>query len=177
MKVNFLLRQTSMDDKTRAIIEKKLSKLDKFFREEAQASVTVTKVREKEKLELTISQRGKLFRSEVTAESASFAIDTAVDVIIRQIRKNKTRLEKHLRDGAFAKTAEVPEEPVEEEEVEFHIIRRKDFKLEPMTVDEAILQMNLLEHTFFVFEDKDSGNVSVVYKRHDDEYGLIATER
>ncbi|MBQ0124998.1 MAG: HPF/RaiA family ribosome-associated protein, partial [Clostridiales bacterium] len=80
MKVNFLLRQTSMDDKTRAIIEKKLAKLDKFFREEAQASVTVTKVREKEKLELTISQRGKLFRSEVTAESASFAIDTAVDV-------------------------------------------------------------------------------------------------
>lgn len=174
MKTNILLRQTQIDEKTRAIIEKKLQKLDKFFREEPTASVTITKQREKEKLEVTISEHGRLFRSEVLAEDASHAIDTAVSVIERQIRKNKTRLAKNLRETAFAKDAADFEEDVPEE-VEFDI-RRKDFKLAPMTVDEAILQMNLLDHTFFVFKDADTGNTNVVYKRHGDKYGLIITE-
>lgn len=174
MKTNILLRQTQIDEKTRAIIEKKLQKLDKFFREEPTASVTITKQREKEKLEVTISEHGRLFRSEVLAEDASHAIDTAVSVIERQIRKNKTRLAKNLRETAFAKDAADFEEDVPEE-VEFDI-RRKDFKLAPMTVDEAILQMNLLDHTFFVFKDADTGSTNVVYKRHGDKYGLIITE-
>lgn len=174
MKTNILLRQTQIDEKTRAIIEKKLSKLDKFFREEPTASVTITKQREKEKLEVTISEHGRLFRSEVLAEDASHAIDTAVSVIERQIRKNKTRLAKNLRETAFVKDSSDFEEDVPEE-VEFDI-RRKDFKLAPMTVDEAILQMNLLDHTFFVFKDADTGNTNVVYKRHGDKYGLIITE-
>lgn len=176
MNVKFLLRQVSLDKKTTAIIEKKIAKLDKFFPDEDEALVTVTKIKDKEKLELTISQHGRLFRSEVTAETAAYAIDQAVDAIIRQIRKNKTRLEKHLREGAFAKQAAAePFDDIEEEEIK--VIRRKDFKLQPMTVDEAILQMNLLGHTFFVFDDSDTGNVSVVYKRNDEEYGLISTNR
>ena len=174
MKTNILLRQTQIDDKTRALIEKKLSKLDKFFKDEPTAAVTVSKQREKERLEVTISQYGRLFRSEVVAEDVSHAIDTAVSVIERQIRKNKTRLAKNLRDSAFVKENVEFEEDIEEEK-EFDI-RRKDFKLEPMSVEEAILQMNLLEHTFFVFKDADTGSTNVVYKRHDDKYGLIITE-
>ena len=102
------------------------------------------------------------------------SIDACVSTIERQIRKNKTRLAKNLRETAFAKDGSDFEEDVPEEG-EFDI-RRKDFKLEPMTVDEAILQMNLLEHSFFVFKDADTGSTNVVYKRHADKYGLIITE-
>ena len=172
MKTNILLRQT-IDDKTRAIIEKKVAKLDKFFREETTAFVTVSKQHDNEKLELTISQRGRIFRSEVLAEDASHAIDTAVSTVERQIRKNKTRLEKSLREGAFIKSADEPAEEIDEE-VDFDI-RRKDITLSPMSVDEAILQMNLSEHSFYVFKDAGSGAVCVVYKRHEDSYGLIVT--
>ncbi|MBO4354163.1 MAG: ribosome-associated translation inhibitor RaiA [Clostridia bacterium] len=174
MKTNILLRQTTIDDKTRAIIEKKVAKLDKFFRNETAASVTISKQRDKEKLELTISQRGRIFRSEVLAEDASHAIDTAVATVERQIRKNKTRLEKSLREGAFLKNVDEPVEEDVEEEKEFEI-RRKDLRLDPMSADEAILQMNLSEHSFFVFKDADTGAVCVVYKRHEDSYGLIVT--
>ena len=173
MKTKFLLRQTSIDDHTRAIIEKKVAKLDKFFREETTASVTISKQRDKEKLELTISQHGRIFRSEVLADDASHAIDTAVATIERQIRKNKTRLEKSLREGAFIKNADESFEDIAEEG-EFDI-RRKDLSLEPMNAEEAILQMNLSQHSFFVFKDADSGAVCVVYKRHGDSYGLIVT--
>mgnify|MGYP004446601079 FL=1 len=174
MKTNMLLRQVSIDDKTREIIEKKIAKLDKYFREETTASITISKLRDKERLELTISYRGKLFRSEVCAENANYAIDSAVSAIERQIIKNKTRLEKSLREGAFVKSQDIPFEDLEEEG-EF-IIRRKDFKLEPMSVDDAILQMNLLGHAFFVSKDVSTGSVNVVYKRHENEYGLIATD-
>lgn len=173
MKTNILLRGVTLDDKTRAIIEKKVAKLDKFFKNETAASVTVSKLRDNEKLELTISHRGRFFRSEVIAEDASHAIDQAVDTVERQIRKNKTRLEKSLREGAFIKDAGDAFDDVKEEG-EFDV-RRKDFTLSPMSVDEAILQMNLLEHSFFVFKDADSGLVSVVYKRHENSYGLIVT--
>ena len=175
MKTNILLRQTTIDDKTRAIIEKKVAKLDKFFRNETAASVTISKQRDKEKLELTISQRGRIFRSEVLAEDASHAIDTAVATVERQIRKNKTRLEKSLREGAFLKNVDEPVEEDVEEEKEFEI-RRKDLRLDPMSADEAILQMNLSEHSFFVFKDADTGSTNVVYKRHADKYGLIITD-
>lgn len=175
MKTNILLRQVTIDEKTRLLIEKKISKLDKFFQDEAEVSVTISKIRDKEKLELTISQYGKLFRSEVLAEDVSHAIDTAVSIIERQIRKNKTKLQKRIRDNAFLKGFDETDADIEDtDELK---IRRKDFKLEPMSVEDAVLQMDLLEHNFYVFEDIDSGNINVVYKRHGDEYGLIVTEK
>lgn len=173
MKTNILCRQVTVDDQTKAIIEKKLTKLDKFFKDGTEANVKLSRQRDLEKLEITISQNGTIFRSEVTAQSFCHAIDSAVSIIERQIRKNKTRLEKRLREGAFAAPAE--EEEIEEQK-EF-TIKKKAFALKPMTAEEAILQMNLLDHSFFVYEDQDTGSVSVVYKRHDDEYGLITTDK
>ena len=104
------------------------------------------------------------------------SIDAAVSTIERQIRKNKTRLERRLRQDAFARTVDMPNTfaPVEPEEEEFRILRTKRFPLKPMTRDEAILQMNLLEHSFFAFRDTDAdGAFAVVYKRNDDGYGII----
>ena len=105
------------------------------------------------------------------------SIDAAVTTLERQIRKNKTRLERRLRQGAFERVMEeevssfAPEEP---EEGEYRIVRSKTFPIKPMTRDEAILQMNLLGHSFFVFRDDAAGGaVSVVYRRNDGGYGLI----
>lgn len=175
MKTSILLRQVTIGDDVRALIEKKIGKLDKFFLENAEAYVTLSKKREKEILELTISANGVLFRSEVEGPTFCHAIDTAVIIIERQIRKNKTRLEKRLRDGAFLSEVTSPEEEVEEE-TDFKI-RRKSFDLKPMTAEEAIMQMNLLGHEFFVFEDQESEEICVVYKRKDGAYGLIETSK
>ena len=169
MKTTILLRQVTIDDDVRNLIEKKINKLDKFFLENAEANVKLSKKREIEILELTIAASGSIFRSEVEGPTYCHAIDTAVNVIERQIRKNKTRLEKRLREGAFMDFALA--EPVEEE-TEFKI-RRKSFTVKPMTPEEAIMQMNLIGHTFFVYQDQESEEIHIVYKRKDGAYGLI----
>lgn len=177
MKIKFLLRHVAIDDKTKAIIEKKIAKLDKFFESDQEALVTLRKAGDTEILELTIHSVGMIFRSEVKSESFLHAIDIAVDIIERQIRKNKTRLARKLRSTAFDKTAASNEiaEPVEEEQ--HGDIRVKEFALKPMPVEEAILQMNLLGHYFFVFEDQATSKICVTYKRDDGEYGLIVTNK
>ena len=104
------------------------------------------------------------------------SIDSACASIERQIRKNKTRLEKRLREGAFDKDPEASFLP-EPEEDSFDIVRTKHFPIKPMTVDEAILQMNLLEHTFFAFKNQNEHDAfSIVYRRRDGGYGLISDE-
>lgn len=117
---------------------------------------------------------GTLFRSEVEGESFYHDIDVAVDVIERQLRKNKTRLEKRIRKEAFAEPEYAGEEIEEDSE---ELIRTKKFDLRPMTAEDAILQMNLLDHTFFVFLNQDTDSVCVVYRRNDGGYGLIETQK
>ena len=177
MKITILLRHVAIDDKTRMIIEKKITKLDKFFESDQEALVTLRKAGNTEILELTIHSVGMIFRSEVKSESFLHAIDTAVDIIERQIRKNKTKLARKLRSTAFDKTA-FPEENIESVEEETHgDIRVKEFTLKPMPVEEAVLQMDLLGHNFFVFEDQATSKICVTYKRDDGEYGLIVTNK
>ena len=168
------MRQVTITDDVRQLIEKKIGKLDKFFLDNAEAFVTLSKKREKEILELTITASGSIFRSEVEGPSFNHAVDTAVNIIERQIRKNKTRLEKRLREGAFLDGAYEPFEAVEEE-TEFKI-RKKSFDLKPMTAEEAIMQMNLIGHEFFVYEDQETEQINVVYKRKDGTFGLIEPE-
>ena len=175
MKITILLRHVVIDEKTKAIIEKKITKIDKFFDDEHEALVTLRKAGDTEILELTINAAGMIFRSEVKSESYLHAIDTAVDVIERQIRKNKTRLAKKIRSTAFDKTA-VPDD-ISEEEDKLEQIRVKEFTLKPMTTEEAILQMELIEHNFFVFQDQETDKIFVAYKRADGGYGVIKTNK
>jgi len=174
MKITFNARQTNVKDSVKELVEKKLAKLDKYFDKEASASVTFSNKRNLECLEITISHNGTLFRSEVEDETYRDALDKSVDNIERQIRKNKTKLEKRLRknafDDAFNYSAPAAAEVTEEEE---KVVKVKSFSMKPMTVDEAILQMDLLGHMFFVFRNIDDGKTSVVYKRKDGHYGLI----
>ena len=175
MKTTILLRHVAIDEKTKAIIEKKITKIDKFFDEEQEALVTLRKAGDTEILELTINAAGMIFRSEVKSESYLRAIDIAVDVIERQIRKNKTKLAKKIRSTAFENTA-VPDD-ISEEEDKLEQIRVKEFTLKPMTTEEAILQMELIEHNFFVFQDQETEKIFVAYKRADGGYGVIKTNK
>ncbi len=176
MKITVVCRQITVDDDVKALVAKKLARLDKYFEREGDATVTFSKKRNRENLELTISAANTLFRSEVEDESFQNALDRSIDAIERQIRKNKTRLAKRLRAGAFNEAPEYLPAEESEEDPEF-IIRKKSFYLKPMSAEEAILQMNLLGHQFFVFEDQDRGETCVVYARKDGAYGLIAPEK
>ena len=175
MKITIVGRQMNVYEDMKVLIEKKLKKLDKFFAGESDATVTMSCKHNEKNLELTINAAGTLFRSEVGAENFRDALDQAVANIERQIRKNKTRLARRLREGSFIPPA--PEEyddiTVDEEE----IIRTKTFSTKPMSPEEAILQMNLLGHQFFVFIDDQSGDTCVVYTRRDGAYGLIVPEK
>lgn len=174
MKINIIGRQMNVWDEMKTIIEAKLAKLDKYFGDDCQATVTLSSKHNKKCLEITITASGTIFRSEVQEETFRNALDKAVYVIERQIRKNKTRLAKRLRSGAFEGGIIDTGEDFEEE-AEFKI-RRKTFTLKPMSAEEAIMQMNLLDHEFFVFKDDKTGDVNVVYKRKDGDYGLIEAQ-
>ena len=174
MKVTIVGRQMNVWDEMKSTIETKLAKLDKYFSDECNATVTLSARHKQKCLEVTIISAGTIFRSEVQDETFRNALDRAVYTIERQIRKNKTRLQKRLRSTAFEQGIIDTGEDIAED-TEF-TIRRKSFTIKPMSAEEAIMQMNLLDHSFFVFKDDDTDKLCVVYKRHDDTYGLISAE-
>lgn len=174
MKISVSGKQMNVRDSLRDTIERKLHKFDRFFGDETEAQVTC-RVRKGVKIvEITIHYGNVTFRSEEESETFETALDRSVDSLERQIRKNKTRLEKTVRRDAFRPTESEPAEDLEEDG-EF-VVRTKTYDEKPMTVPEAILQMNLVGHTFFVFRDADSGKTAVVYKRKDGNYGVLMPE-
>ncbi len=179
MKFTFVEKKLQVSDELKAYAEKKIGKIDRFFRLESQATVTFNEERGRYRAEVTINNNGMFYRvSELTSDMHA-SIDSATAAIERQIRKNKTRLSKRLRDGAFERevTPEVIAEAAggQDEDEEFQIVRTKRFSIKPMTAEEAILQMNLLEHTFFAFKNQDDDDAfSVVYRRKNGGYGLIS---
>lgn len=175
MKLNIVGRQMNVYQDMKVLIEKKLSKFDKFFSDEGDATVTLSCKHNEKSIEITISAAGTLFRSEVRAESFRDALDTACSNIERQIRKNKTRLERRLRDTAFSVQTDSDYDDLEADEAP--IIRTKTFAIKPMSPEEAILQMNLLGHQFFVFIDDRTEATCVVYTRHDGGYGLLIPQQ
>ncbi len=173
MKITITGRKCSPRDSFKEHAEKKLAKIERFFGSDVEAKVTVTVEKSSQAVEITVNNNGMIFRAQERAENMNEALDKCVDTLIRQIRKNKTRIEKKMRNAgfdAFADEADVPEE------VEFELVRRKAVNLKPQSVDEAILQMNLLDHNFYVFVEESIGEVCVVYKRNDGGYGLITPE-
>ena len=167
MKLNVVGRQMNVFEDTKAHIAKKIAKLDKFFPVEGDATVTLSRKHGASRIELTINAGGTIFRAEQDADDFREALDRCIE---RQIRKNKTRLAKRLRET-------IPDEgffAVEDEDPET-VVRTKEIPLKPMSVEEAILQMNLLGHSFFVFRDDsdDEQRVCVVYARRDGDYGLL----
>ena len=174
MKMNFTARQMKVYDSVKQTAEKKLAKFDKFFGDEAEMDITFSMPNGLEMVEITIRSQGMVFRAEEAAETFANAIDNATEALERQIRKNKTRLQKRLKVEAFDIIENDLDEPVDEEYVQD--VRTKTFPFKPMGVEEAILQMNMLGHDFFVFKDAETLETCVVYKRKSNGYGLIIPE-
>ena len=177
MKFTFACKKISLNDSIKEYAEKKISKLDKYFPEEADAFVTFA-VEKKNRcvVELTIrAANGTLFRAQTEDPDGDMrsAIDEAVSFIDRRIRKNKTRLSKRLRQDALVPDI-APEFDISEE-TEFPVVRTKHVAVKPMSAEEAILQMNLLGHDFFVYRNTDDV-ISIVYRRRNGGYGLLETD-
>ena len=176
MKFTFTCKKVALNDSVKEYAEKKISKLDRYFREDADAIVTFAVEKDNRcVVEVTIRGGGTIFRAQEETRDGDIRsiIDAAAATIDRQIRKNRTRLSKRLRQDAL-----VPSEPVEfevTEEQEFEVVRTKHVAVKPMTAEEAILQMNLLGHDFFIFRNPQDV-VSIVYRRKNGGYGLLETD-
>ena len=174
MKFQYSEKKIKLPGNVHAYAEKKVMKLARYFDENAEALITFSVEKNRNNVELTVHGAGTWFRARESTSDMFASVDAAVGTIEGQIRKNKTRLARRLKQDAFVRSAEetsfVPEEVEEEQE----IVRIKRFYMQPMSRDEAVLQMNLLNHSFFAFRDEDSdGAFAVVYKRGDGGYGLI----
>ncbi|MDT3427983.1 putative sigma-54 modulation protein [Paenibacillus forsythiae] len=173
-------QQIEVTDALREYVDKKLSRLEKYFDAPPtqEGYVTLSVLRGLHTVEVTIPLAGVTLRAEVRSEDMYASIDGVVDKLERQIRKHKTKLNRKFRQEGSLKTLFVENGStgavaVEEQDEELEVVRNKRFTLKPMDVEEAILQMNMVGHNFFVFSNIDTSEVSVVYKRNDGKYGLI----
>lgn len=169
MKIRIITKKFTLTDDVREWVEKKIAKFDKFFSEDTEATVALMSTKIGERVEVTIYRNGSIFRSEIADKDYKCALDTAMENIERQIRKNRTRLEKKL----YVKKEAFENETIHETEEELSVVKTKKFEMRAMTVDEAILQMNLLQHSFYMFLNSETGIYNVVYQRADGGYGVI----
>ena len=156
------------------LVEKKASKLERYFRPETDVYVTLSIEKSRHIAEVTVPFDGVVLRTEEVSGDMYGSIDAALKKLERQIRRHRTKLEKRLHDGAFAQEPVYEMEDMEEDDAV--IVRRKTFPLKPMDVEEAQMQMELLGHSFFVFSNSETGDVNVLYKRKDGDLGLIEPE-
>lgn len=178
MKFIFTGRKVEVTDGMKDRVYKRLGKLEKYFKDDPEVRVTFGISKERQSIEVTIFSTGVIYRAEETDYDLYAAIDRVIDVIERQMRKHKTHLEKKLKkeafDAPYVGLDESAGEP--EENKEFKVVKVKRFSFKPMTVEEAILQMELLGHTFFVFDNAEEDALSIVYKRKDGNYALIVED-
>ena len=174
MKFQFSEKKVKLPGNVHAYAEKKVMKLARYFEEDAEALIVFSVEKNRNNVELTVRGAGTIFRAKESTSDMFASIDASIGTIEGQIRKNKTRLARRLRQDAFTRTADETSFVAEEKEEDLSIVRVKQFYFKPMTRDEAVLQMNLLEHSFFAFRDEDNGGCfAVVYKRNDGGYGII----
>lgn len=180
--MNFTIRGENVEvtEAIRQYIEEKVSKIERYFDQRVQANTHVNlKIYHKhaQKVEITIPLTGLVLRAEETNQDLYAAVDLVVDKLERQIRKHKTKINRKFREKGQEYSTFVESSTENEEEENSKIKRVKEFELEPMTPEEAVLQMNLLGHDFYLFFDGDSGKTCAVYRRNQDSYGLIETIR
>lgn len=181
MKYNIRGENVEVTGAMKEYIEKKVSKLERYFDTPPASDVNVnlSVYKEEQKIEITIPMINLLLRAEEQHTDLYAAVDLVVDKLERQIRKYKTKVNRKSRQQGAAKHVfaemEKEAEEVYDEEDGFEVVRTKRFDLKPMDSEEAILQMDMLGHTFYVFTDAESGDTNVVYRRKDGKYGLIET--
>ncbi len=172
MKITYVARKVTLRDNFKERVERKLSKFEKIFSDSAEAAVVVTLEKNRQTVEITIKDNSMVYRAESTMSEMNDALDKVVDLLSRQLRKHKTRLSKRLRTGSIEDLfADNSVEVTEDEEIT--VVRKKQIPLKPISVEEAILQMEMTNHKFYMFTNADTGETNVVYIREDGAYGLL----
>ncbi len=172
MKVTIICKNIQVSDDFKEVVEMKIDKLDKYFATGTEAKVLLSAGKNWQKVEATIMTKGHIFRAEQMAEDLGIGLDSVVDKLSVQMSKFKTKLQKKNKEYREPEMV-FDSWPEAEAEVEPEIIKTKSFAVHPMNVEEAIMQMELLGHEFFLFLNGDSGKINVVYARHDGGYGLL----
>ncbi len=173
MKVNFTGKNFNTYQHLEDTMEKKFDKLGKYFSDDITVNVVLSQERGKDKIEATINAKGAVFRAEEVVSDIYEGIDRVVDKLSSQMARFKGKLQKRYNDNKALKFEILPD--FEEEVEEVKVVKTKKFELTPMTVEEAILQMEMLQHNFFVFLDMETDSVNVVYIRKDGNYGVLET--
>ena len=174
MKFQFREKKVKLPGNVHAYAEKKVMKLARYFEEDAEAVIVFSVEKNRNKAELTVHGAGTWFRASESTSDMFASIDAAVATIEGQIRKNKTRLARRLKQDAFVRSVQEETSFVPETTEEDLSITKVQFYFKPMTREEAVMQMNLLDHNFFAFRDEDNGGAfAVVYRRNEGGYGLI----
>ena len=178
MKYNFICKKMDLSDNRKEMLLKKISRSEKFFDDDTECKIVISQLKKFITIELTILYKGFLLRAEADALDLMDAADECIAKLDRQIRKNKTKLAKRIKESGFENyepmSAEADE--IHEEKEEFQIIKHKHFSSKPMSAEEAVLQMNMLGHSFFIFTNPETMDTNIVYRRKDGNYGLIETD-
>jgi putative sigma-54 modulation protein len=173
MRLNINARGMELSDTQRQHFEKKLGRLDKFFGDDVEVTARLRTERGLKIVEVTIPLYKEALRAQEATEDMYASLDAVMEKLARQIRKHRTRLEKRVRQGAFAKAEAENEMTLGAELAENRLVRTKVFKLEPMSVEDAIASMQMLGHTFFMFLNEATNGVCVVYQRDDGNFGVL----
>lgn len=176
MKITCTGRKVTLKEAFLERVEKKLAKLDKFFSDDAQAQVTVTVEKDWQTVEITVRDKGFASRAEKSGDRMEEAFDSALELLTRRIIKNRKKPENRVCQPAvqdYIAQEYASGDPADEE---YDVIREKHFIVKPCTVEEAILQMNMLGHAFFLYRDADTDSVQVVYRRKNGSYGVLVPE-
>jgi putative sigma-54 modulation protein len=177
MKITVSGRNMKVSDRMRDQIELKLDKFDKYFNTDVETLVTLSHQKTMQILEITIPlKNGAIFRVEENSEDMYKSLDLAVDKLSKQIKKHKTSLHRRFKSHESIRFDMIPDNGNKEEGNESKIVKNKTFIMKPMNPDEAVLQMEMLGHGFFVFLNGESNDINVVYIRKDGNYGLIEPE-
>lgn len=172
MKLTITGRGCTPKDSFKERAEIKMTKIDRFFNDDATGKIVATAIgADVVTIEFTVKHKGLFFRTEATDSDMSAALDICVENMIRKVRKHKTKIEKKTRSGSIEDLIPNFDEPIEEEDYE--LVRRKSIGVKPQSVEEAILQMNLLGHDFYMFINQETDQVNVVYARDKGGYGLL----
>ncbi len=177
MRIEHVGKNITLRDNFKEEVEKKLSRLDRYFDQDVEARATFSSYGNFKTVEVTIwLKKGTILRAEETTDDMLSSVDRVIDSLDRQIRKYKTKLQTR-KNGESIRFEEVPhDETTIEEGTKEKVVKYKKIGLKPMFIEDAIMQMNLLNHDFFVYEDAETSKISVVYKRKDGDFGVIEQE-
>ncbi len=173
MKITYTAKNYNVSEKFKEILEKKLNKLEKYFDDDVTVKVNCIEQAKQNKLEVTINSKGMFFRSEVSSDNMYNNIDLALPKIEKQIVKQGSKFKTKLKKDAFQTNELMFIDAVEEAKSNPKLVKTKKFELDPLTVEDAEAYMEALDHNFYVFLNAETGNVNIIYKRNDKNYGLI----